>query len=306
LVISAVEHPSVTGAADHLARHGRRVAQLPVDERGVIRVDLLPRMLDETTRLVSVMLGNNETGVLQPVAAVVELCRRHSIPVHSDAVQAVGKMPVSFADLGVDALSFSAHKFHGPVGIGGLFVRHEAPLTAILFGGFQQAGLRPGTESLALVIGMKTALELWWRGGERRAQQIAGLRDRLAERLRAGFPGLIINGEGAPRLPHTLNVAFPGLDRQAIVMALDMVNIACSTGSACASGSSERSPVLLAMGLPPDVVDGSIRLSLSTFTTESDIDQASSRILQIINNLQRAVSSSGRLAPARVTEQKPI
>jgi cysteine desulfurase len=234
------------------------------------------------------------------------MCRESQVPVHCDAVQAVGKIPVDFGDLGVDALSFSAHKFHGPAGIGGLLVRHDVSLSPILFGGFQQGGLRPGTEPVPLVIGLWKALDLWSRERHDRAARLMRLRDELARRLRVGFPNLVVNGDGADRLPHTLNVAFPGVDRQALVMALDMVGVACSTGSACASGSSERSPVLLAMGAAEGVVDSSIRLTLSAFTTESEVELGSLRILNVLKDLQNRFSARSAPVPPRVGAAKPI
>lgn len=306
IIISAIEHPSVVGSAEYLATCGCQLVRLAVDNQGVVRKDQFPDLLTADTRLVSVMLGNNETGVLQPIADIAAIGRAHRVFVHTDAAQAVGKIPVTFRALNVDALSFSAHKFHGPVGIGGLLVRHGVPLDPILFGGFQQAGLRPGTEPLALVVGLFEALRICQRDSSKIQVRVAQLRDRLAERLRAGWPQLVVVGEGAPRLPHTLNVAFPGVDRQALVMALDMAGVACSTGSACASGSSEPSPILLAMGLPGEVVGGSIRLSLSAVTSESEVDEAACRILHVVNDLHRKSGLRRAFLPPRVASAKSI
>jgi cysteine desulfurase len=306
VIISAIEHPSVVGAAEQLARQGFDVQRLRVSREGVVDVDHLRELLDQQMRVVSVMLGNNETGVLQPVAEVAAVCHSGGVPVHTDAVQVVGKLPVDFRQLGVSALSLSAHKFHGPRGIGALIVRHGVELTPILFGGFQQLGLRPGTESVTLAVGLHRALQLWQDEADERASRMARLRDRLEERLLANVPDLVINGAGAARLPHTSNVAFPGLDRQALLMALDMAGVACSTGSACASGSSEPSPVLLAMGCPADIVEGSLRLSLSAFTTEAEIDQAAGRIRQVFNDLHRKKELGISAATSRKWNPKPL
>jgi cysteine desulfurase len=285
-VISAIEHASVAGPAEQLARQGWRIARLGVSSAGAVRAEELPGLLTDQTLLVSVMLGNNETGVIQPVRQLAERAAAAGVPFHTDAVQAVGKLPVDFRALGVATLSLSAHKFHGPRGIGALLVRHGARLSPILFGGFQQDGLRPGTEPVALAVGLCTALEVWHGQRESRREHLATLRDRFEAQLRAGWPELVVNGGGAERLPHTSNVSFPGLDRQALAIALDLAGVACSTGSACASGASERSPTLLAMGLPAAVVEGALRFSFAATTTFEEVDEAARRILHVCKDLK--------------------
>ncbi|MBI2478721.1 MAG: cysteine desulfurase [Planctomycetia bacterium] len=287
IVISPLEHPSIAETALQLSRFGVEVRRLPVDRRGVVQTEMLDQLLDERTRVVSVMLGNHETGVLQPVKEIADIARERGVLMHSDAVQAGGKIRVDFQALGVDALSVSAHKLHGPVGIGALLLRHDVTPTPLLTGGFQQQGIRPGTESVALTLGFLKALELWAERAAESERQLRSLRNLLEERLRAEISSLVINGSEADRLPHTSNMSFPGLNRQAIVLALDLAGIACSTGSACASGSSEPSPVLIAMRLEAPVIEGSIRFSLSRLTTAADIEQASQRILHVYRTLQR-------------------
>jgi cysteine desulfurase len=233
------------------------------------------------------MLGSNETGVLQPVAEIAAICRTRGVAVHTDATQVVGKLPVDFSALGVDGLTCSAHKFHGPLGIGALVLRRDATLAPSLFGGFQQGGLRPGTESVTLAVGMCVALESWAREADARAQRMAALRDQLERQILAGDPRAVVIGGGATRLPHAANIAFAGLDRQALVMALDLAGVACSTGSACASGSSEPSPALVAMGLPEEQISSSLRFSLGAATTAAEIDEAARRILSVVNRLRR-------------------
>ena len=293
ILISAIEHPSVSDTADFLATQGFTVARLPVNRQGVIELSAVEQALDpaakregEVTRLLSAMLGNNETGVLQPIAEIAALCATAGVLIHTDAVQVVGKLPVDFRTLGINALSCAAHKFHGPRGIGVLLVRYGVDLEPQLFGGFQQAGLRPGTEPVVLAIGMQRALQLWHRERTERAAQLAALRDRLASQLRAGWPELVIHGESTSRLPQTLSVSFPGLDRQRLLMALDLAGVACSTGSACASGSSASSPVLLAMGLETSLVDSSLRFSLGCQNGAAEVDQAARRILKVCNDLR--------------------
>jgi cysteine desulfurase len=285
VVVSAIEHASVLEPAQHLLDEGWRVDTLPVTTDGVVRVDCLAGLLQPDTALVSVMLGNHETGVLQPVADIARLCRAAGVPVHTDAVQAVGKVPVDFRALGVDAMTVAAHKFQGPLGIGALVLRHETPIVPRLFGGHQQWGLRPGTESVALAVGMCTALRLWKNEAAEHAQRLTALRERFEQGLREGYADLAINGQGAPRLPQTASVAFPGLDGQILLLALDMAGVACSVGSACSSGSTELSPTLLAMGLPKPVIASTLRFSLGATTTVAEIDEAVRRILHVVNSL---------------------
>ncbi len=269
-----------------MEREGWQVDRLGVDRHGLVDPEELKSLLSPDTRLVSVMLGNNETGVLQPIAQLAAICRSLGVPFHTDAAQAVGKIDVQFGELGVTALSLSPHKFHGPRGIGGLLLRKGAQILPQLLGGHQQAGLRSGTESVALACGLHVALEQWHGEAADRTARMTQLRDRLEQQILAGAANATLVGGEADRLPHTSNIAFVGLDRQAMVMALDLAGVACSTGSACASGSSEPSPVLLAMGCEAEVVAGSIRFSLGATTTLAEIDEASRRILLVYKQLQ--------------------
>ncbi|MCI0333644.1 MAG: cysteine desulfurase [Planctomycetes bacterium] len=287
LIISAVEHPSIATLADELHRRGHAIDQLGVDPHGVICVADLANLLRPNTALVAAMLGQNETGVLQPVAELAAICAKHSIPLHTDAAQVVGKLPVNFRALGAATMTIAAHKFHGPLGIGALIVRHGVDLQPQLFGGFQQAGLRPGTEPVALAVGMCRALELWHAEQHERAARMRELRDRFERMILAGWPAAVIIGVLADRLPHTSNIAFVGLDRQMLFMALDQAGIACSTGSACASGSSETSPVLIAMGCEEAVLGSALRFSLGATTTAAHIDEAARRILHCCNALRQ-------------------
>jgi cysteine desulfurase len=275
----------VQGPLAHLERLGWLIHRVGVSRDGVVRLEQFEDLINPRTRLISIMLGNNETGVLQPVAEMARIAAAHGVPMHTDAVQVVGKLPVAFEMLGVSALSLAAHKFHGPAGIGALLVGGGARLSPRLFGGFQQGGLRPGTEPLALAVGLRRALELFQATADSRAHHMRELRNRLEAGLKAGFEGTRVNGAGAPRLPHTSNLAFLGLDRQALAMALDLAGVACSTGSACASGSSEPSHVLLAMGCSREIVGSSLRFSLGAETTAAEIDEAVRRILATTSNL---------------------
>jgi cysteine desulfurase len=287
LVISDLEHPSITALADELARVGYQVDRLAVDAQGVLRIDDLPNHLNPSTRLACAILGHNETGVLQPVAKLAEICAQHGVPLHTDAAQVIGKLPVDFRALGAATMSFAAHKFHGPLGIGALVIRHGVELAPQLFGGFQQAGLRPGTESVALAVGMLTALELWHAEQDARRIRLTSLRDEFESSIRAGWQEAIVLGIDSLRLPHTSSIAFIGLDRQALFIALDQAGVACSTGSACASGSSEPSPALVAMGLDEAVFSSALRFSFGATTTADEVAESSRRILKVCNDLRR-------------------
>ncbi len=285
VIISSVEHPSVVGPAEELQRRGFDVQRLRVDTSGVVDESHLDELLTPHTRLVSIMLANNETGVLQPIERLAARCRQAGVPIHTDAVQAVGKIPVYFGQLQVQALTLTAHKFHGPRGVGALIVKRDLRIDPLLFGGTQQMGVRPGSEPLELAVGLYRALQIWQRDAQTRAARMTALRDRFEELLRGAELGVVINGLGAVRLPHTSNVAFPGLDCQAVHMALDLAGVACSIGSACASGASEPSAVLLAMRLPTRIVESALRFSLGAFTTRENIDVAARRIIEAIRRL---------------------
>jgi cysteine desulfurase len=295
IISSAIEHPSVQGPLAHLESLGWLVHRVGVTRDGMVRLDQFETLINPRTRLVSIMLGNNETGVLQPIANLARMAAAHGVPMHTDAVQVVGKLPVAFGALGVTALSLTAHKFHGPAGVGALLLAGGSRMSPFLLGGFQQGGLRPGTEPVALAVGLRRALELFQAEAEPRAQRMRELRNRLEAALKAGFEGTRVNGVGASRLPHTSNLAFLGLDRQALAMALDLAGVACSTGSACASGSSEPSHVLLAMGCSREIVASSLRFSSGAETTAAEIDEAVRRILATTTNL---APKSGRLLNA--------
>ena len=286
VLISAIEHPSVFGAAEQLVRLGFEVEKIPVDGNGVCDLDALQSLLNKPTQLVSMMLANNETGVIQPVAQAARICRKQNVIFHTDAVQAVAKIPVDFGQLGVDAMSFTAHKFGGPRGIGGLLVRHGVTPQPILFGGFQQSGIRPGTEDVALAAGMHRGMELFHLGPKSQMARLTELRDKLQNNLLAEFDDLVVNGGQAKRVPHTLNISFPGVDRQSFLLAADIEGLAISTGSACASGSSELSPVLLAMKLEKEIIEGSIRISLGVSTTPAEIVETTRRIVKIISGFR--------------------
>lgn len=297
LLVSGTEHPSALRVAEELGREGFELRRVPVTELGVLQLGALAELLDGQTRLVSLVWGNHETGVLQPLREVADLCTAGFVPLHVDAVQVVGKLPVNFHELGAAAMSLAAHKFHGPLGIGALLVRGDVVLEPLLLGGFQQGGLRPGTQSVPLALGMLVALRHWSREADARQARLTSLRDLFEHELQTALPTVLVNGGRSNRLPHTSNVAFPGIDRQQLFLALDVAGVACSTGSACASGSSEPSPVLRAMGLPESVVQSSLRFSFGALTTESEVVEAVSRIRQVHDALRGRETSQKRYRP---------
>lgn len=299
LLISAVEHPSIVGPAQRLEAAGVVVERLPVDRAGRVEPAAMADRLRPATRLVAVMLANNETGTVQPIGALAEACRSRGVTTYCDAAQGVGKIDVNFRRLGVDALGAAAHKFHGPRGIGLLVVRHATVLRPLLVGGFQQAGLRPGTESPMLVAGCRAALEAAHREGAARRERLTTLRDDFERRLAGELPAIVVHARAADRLPQTSSIAFVGVDRQALFIALDRAGVACSTGSACASGSSEPSPTLVAMGCPDEQVSSTIRFSFGVTTTPEETSEATRRIVRVYNDLRaaaerRKTASSGR------------
>lgn len=274
VLVSAIEHPSIAAAAEELIRRGFTVERIAAEPSGIVSLAHLDELLAWPARLASVMLVNNETGVVQPVAEIARRCHERGVLCHTDAVQAVGKIPVDFAALGVDALTLAPHKYHGPLGIGGLLLRAGLQPRPVLWGGFQQQTLRPGTEPVALTLAFAEATRLATLELQARTARMAGLRDRLESSLEQRLPNIVIHGHSAPRVPNTSLISFPGIDRQGLLIALDLAGLACSTGSACQSGSSEPSPVLLAMGCPEAWTASALRFSLGAFTTAEEIDAA--------------------------------
>ena len=292
IVVSRIEHPSVLAAAEYAATQGREVRYLRCSASGVVCLDKLEEWLaTQSTNgpiaLVSLMLANNETGVWQPVARAAAMCRQAGALLHTDAVQVLGKSEMNFAGLNVDAMTVTAHKLHGPVGIGALILRNGVALSPRTFGGFQQLGQRPGTEMPVLAGGFEIAVANARSQLAERVVTMQRLRDALQSKIQSVLPSAVAIGAESDRLPHTLSVSFPGVDRQALQLALDMAGIACSTGSACASGSSQPSHVLEAMHLEASIVNGGIRFSVSAETLESEIDQAVASLATIVPRLMK-------------------
>lgn len=273
LVVSAIEHPCVLQPAALLEAHGWAVTRVGVRPDGTVDPQAVADALRPDTALVSVMLANNDTGVLQPVREIAALARARGVPVHTDAVQAVGRIPVDFEALGVDFLTLSGHKFHGPKGVGALVFRDVKTLSPLLLGGSQERNLRAGTENVTGLCGLAAAADLARRRMAETAAHTAALRDRLQTGILNAFHCARVNGADAPRLPNTLNVTFPGTDAITAVMNLDMAGVAVATTSACSTANRQPPYVLTAMGLSPDDALASLRFSLGPANTEVEIDR---------------------------------
>jgi cysteine desulfurase len=290
VVTTAIEHHAVLHAADVLERDAWRVTRLPVDARGLVDPEAFAAALTAETTVASVMLANNEIGVVQPVAQLARLARARGVLFHTDAVQAAGWLPLGVDELGVDLLSLSAHKFHGPKGVGMLYVRRGTPLEPVIVGGGQEHGLRAGTENVAGIAGFATALTLADAERPAAAARVAALRDRLEAGILDRVPDVVVNGAGAPRLPGNLSLAFADAPSDALLIGLDLDGIAASAGSACAAGSLEPSHVIAELGLDERFRLGVIRFSLGPATTQSEIDAVLERLPGLAANARVPLS----------------
>jgi cysteine desulfurase len=286
VVTTRVEHPAVLTLGQYLEKEGWSVTYLGVDDKGRLNLDELAGALGKDTALVSVMFANNETGNIYPVAEIGALCRDRGIPFHVDAVQAAGKIPIDLASLPVDYLALSGHKLHAPKGVGALYVRRGAPFRPFLRGGHQERGRRAGTEAVPNIVALGAACELAAACIDEENTRVRALRDTLQQRLTADIPECTVNGDPDNRLPNTLNISFKYVEGEAILLLLDQYGICASSGSACTSGSLEPSHVLRAMGVPFTYAHGSLRLSLSRYNTQDDVDYATEKLPQIIHRLR--------------------
>lgn len=296
ILTSKVEHPAVRSLCRQLAKEGYRVTELPVDRAGKLDLDLLARSIADDTAIVSIMYANNETGVVFPIDEVARIAKARGVVVHTDAVQAAGKIPIDLRNLPVDLLAISGHKLHAPKGVGVLYVRKGTRLVPWLVGGHQERGRRGGTENVASIVGLGRAAELAMASIEEERTRVRALRDRLEAEILARCSDTRVNGDrdpdGAGRLPNTTSISFEYVEGEAILLMLDREGIGASSGSACTSGSLEPSHVLRAMGVPFSAAHGSIRFSLSRYTTDEEIDYVIEKMPGIIERL-RAISPFG-------------
>jgi cysteine desulfurase len=290
MVTVATEHHAILDTCHFLETLGADVTILPVDGDGLIDPDDVRRTLTARTALVSVMHANNEIGTVAPLAGIAAITRAAGVPLHTDAVQTAGNLPIDMGTLGVDLLSLSAHKFYGPKGVGALVARGGVALEPLLYGGSQERGRRAGTQNVAGIAGMACALELALADREPEAARQTALRDRLIGGILASVPDVVLNGHPTRRLPNNVNLAFAGVEAEMLLLNLDLAGICASAGSACTAGSLEPSHVVMALGRSPALINGSIRLSLGRSTTAPQIDIVVEQVAEIVHRLRRLPS----------------
>jgi cysteine desulfurase len=286
LITTRVEHPAIGNLCAYLSRKGYRITELSVDREGRMDLDELRESITEETALVTIMYANNETGVVFPIEEIVEIVKEKGIPFHTDAVQAVGKIPIDLRKLKIDMLSLSGHKLHAPKGIGVLYIRKGTRFSPFIIGGHQEKGRRGGTENVPYIIGMGKAFELAKAHLEEENTRIKALRDYLEEKILEKIPNTLVNGDRVHRLPNTVSVSFEYVEGESILLLLSGLGICASSGSACTSGSLEPSHVLRAMGVPFTAAHGSIRFSLSIYNTKEEMDYIIQHLPPIIERLR--------------------
>jgi cysteine desulfurase len=299
IITTAIEHEAVLNVCQALEKSGVRVTYLATDREGQIDLDALQRDIRPETVLITIMHANNELGTVQPLEEIGRIAKDRDIYFHTDAVQSAGKVPIEVTKLGADLLSLSAHKFYGPKGIGALYIRSGTRLRQLLYGGHHQRGFRPGTENVAGIVGLGKAAEIARASLAADARRVSSLRDKLEQGLLARVPHARVNGSAAPRTPNTTNLVFPGIEGEALLIALDLKGLACSTGAACSSGAVEPSHVLTAIGLPPEEARASLRFSLGRGTTEQEIDFALQVVPAAVEQLRELSPTYPKVAEAR-------
>ncbi len=286
IITTSVEHPAVLNVAKHLEERGKEVIYLPVDGLGRLDLARLDEAMSGDTALVSIMWGNNETGVIFPIEKIAEKCAERGIPLHVDAVQAVGKVPVNMAEVPITFLALSGHKLHGPKGVGALYIRRGTKFQPLIIGGHQEKGRRGGTENTASIVGLGKACELASRFIGAEQDKVARLRDRLEHGIISSIPRAQVHGDRDHRLPNTTNIGFESVEGEAILLMMNELGICASSGSACTSGSLDPSHVMKAMGVPFSRAHGSIRFSLSRYNTEVEMDFVVEKLPAIISRLR--------------------
>ena len=287
IITSRIEHPAVLTVCRELENQGYTVIELGVDKHGLLDLEQLAEQLDDDTALVTIMYANNETGVIFPIDQISKMVADKGVVFHTDAVQAVGKIPLNLSKSHIDLLSLSGHKLHGPKGVGILYVRKGTRLSPYMLGGHQEAGRRAGTENVPGIVGLGKACELAAKNIEQENSKVKDLRDKLEDSIMEKCPDSQLNGDKENRLPNTTNISFEYIEGEAILLMLDKYGICASSGSACTSGSLEPSHVLRAMGVPFTAAHGSIRFSLSRYSTEEEVDYTIEKIPPIVNQLRK-------------------
>ena len=286
IVTSSIEHHAVLSTLKYLEKRGYKVSFLPVDEYSFLDPKKVKEAITSQTVLISVMHANNEVGTIEPIAEIGEIARKAGIYLHTDAIQTIGKIKVNVDDLKVDLLSLSAHKFYGPKGVGALYVRKGTRIHPLLHGGYQERRRRAGTENVAGIVGLGKAAEIASKEMVQQSRRESNLRDKLEKMIKENINHCRLNGHPTRRLPNTLNVSFEFIEGESLILNLDLKGIAASTGSACTSGSLEPSHVLMAMGVPPEIAQGSIRFSLGRDNRKEDIDYTVENLVEIVTRLR--------------------
>ena len=286
IITTAIEHHAILHTCKALEKEGFTVTYLPVDEYGLVTPEQVEAAITPETILVSIMMANNEIGTIEPIAEIGAVCKKHNVLFHTDAVQAIGHVPVDVKAMNVDMLSMSGHKFYAPKGVGALYIRRGVRIDINQQGGAQERGKRGGTENMAQIVGLGKAIEMATADVEGHAKKLAHMRDRLIDGILAEIPDVKLNGHRTERLPNNVNVSIRYIEGEALLLRLDLAGIAASSGSACTSGSLDPSHVLLAIGLPHEVAHGSLRLSLGDFNTEHDVDVVLEKLPEIVKTLR--------------------
>ncbi|MBQ4428958.1 MAG: cysteine desulfurase NifS [Clostridia bacterium] len=287
IITSAVEHHAVLYTCERLEKMGYEVTYLPVDEYGMVTAAQVSEAIRPDTILVSIMFGNNEVGTIMPIKRIGEVCREKGVFFHTDAVQAVGHIHIDVQDMNIDLLSLSAHKFHGPKGVGALYVKKGIVVPALLTGGAQERNKRAGTENVAGIVGLGKAIELACSAIDETSAMMTHLRDKLMTGIAGSIPEVKLNGHPTERLPGNVNFSIKYIEGESILLMLDINGIAASSGSACTSGSLDPSHVLLAMGLPHEIAHGSLRLTLGDDTTEEEVDYVLEVLPKVVERLRK-------------------
>ena len=287
LITTSIEHEAILEPCKRLEESGFRVSFLPVDETGLISLNELKNTITDDTCLVSIMLANNEVGTIQPIEKISKICHEKNIPLHSDAVQAIGKIPVDVSKLGVDLLSISSHKLNGPKGVGALYIRQGTKIDPLILGGGQEGGLRSGTENVASIVGFGKACEIALQNLDSNQANLSNLRDYLVSEIKKEIPHVSYNGNNESRLPNNAHFTFLGVNGEDLIIKLDEHGIAASTGSACSVKTQKASHVLQAMGFSHEQITGSLRLSIGIFNTKQEIDDTVKVLKKVVEELRK-------------------
>jgi len=286
IITTKIEHHAVLHTCEYLEKQGFEITYLNVDEEGLISLEELKDSIKDDTILISIMFANNEIGTIQPIREIGEIAKERNILFHTDAVQAIGNIRIDVKELNIDLLSMSAHKFHGPKGIGALYIRQGVKIDSLIAGGGQERGRRAGTENVPGIVGMGKAIELAYSNFEEHNKKLITLRDSLIEKIENNIKYVRLNGHRTKRLPGNVNFCFEFIEGESLLLSLDMVGIAASSGSACTSGALDPSHVLMAIGLPHEIAHGSLRLTLGEFNTEEEVDYVVENLVTIVERLR--------------------